>query len=68
MIYLTFRTSEGCDYDDKEEELSFRDFVQRSNKNLGDLVNLLVENGVVSAEDAYETFKKSGDFNLVNIE
>jgi len=55
-IRIEYRTSRGCDYDDKSVKEYIEDFVNR-NADLGEVVNLLVAKGILDAEDVYHEFK-----------
>lgn len=66
-IELKYRTSEKCDYGDREVTMSIERFVDKSDKGLGALVNLLVDRGVITSDDAYDAFKSSDDYELIQV-
>jgi len=66
-IDIKYRTTRGCGYGDREVTQSLASFVDESSRGLGDLVDLLVRRGAIDSDDAYELFKSSGDYELIQV-
>lgn len=60
-IEITYQSSEGCDYGDREVTATVAEFVGGPT---GILAELLVEQGVLSVEAIYEKYKSHGDYEL----
>lgn len=68
MATFTYRTSRGCDYDNREVVQSVREFVNDRNVDVGKLVEPLVDEGVLTVEQVFETMKTHDDFEILEVE
>ena len=60
-IRISYKSDRTCDYGDRIEEEYLDDFVNR-NADIGKLVTLLVDAGVLDIHDVFEVFKSWGDY------
>ncbi len=61
-VYIQYESSYGCkDGEHLKFQAKLSDLVDRADGGIGTLVELLVNSGVLSLEDAYEAFKGYAD-------
>ncbi len=63
---ITHRTTEGCDYGSSVVTESLSWFLERRSPTLAGLIELLVEQGILSIEAVYEKFKTDDDHELIS--
>lgn len=63
-IEISYITSEGCGYGSRDATESLSWFLEKRHPTLAGLIELLVEQGVLSVEAVYEKFKTSNDYEL----
>ena len=65
MADIHYTTTRNCDYRDRKGLESIADFVNRDG-NMGKLVELLVDRGVLSVTEVFDAFRTSEDYALVH--